>query len=242
MARSVSVCLSWRDATFFGQHRTSALQLKSSHHKIFESHATGCAGDTGTWVAIVGPTSPWVFEPSTTTPKLTTTQPWVRMRMGSSCTWSRESSPIARVLRNHSSRDLSVHGFFRVLSKQTKKEGQCFVRTARRKRSKSAGLCTAMHAPVIWRSVTCRMRLPVYANEPLSGWKIVPSNRIFSRSDGDKFQRFANRSTLNSCNFVVSWRIELKFVALESWRVSFFNNVSFVAKRWGLKNHPAVPS
>ena len=49
---------------------------------------------------------------------------------------------------------------------------------------------------------------------------------------------FANRSTLNSCNFVVSWRIELKFVALESWRVSFFNNVSFVAKRWGLKNHP----
>ena len=47
MARSVSACLSWRDATFFGQHRTSALQLKSSHHKIFESHATGCAGDTG---------------------------------------------------------------------------------------------------------------------------------------------------------------------------------------------------
>ena len=69
MARSVSACLSWRDTTFFGQHRTSALQLKSSHHKIFESHATGCAGDTGTctWVAIVGPTSPWVFEPSTTT-------------------------------------------------------------------------------------------------------------------------------------------------------------------------------
>ena len=49
---------------------------------------------------------------------------------------------------------------------------------------------------------------------------------------------FANRSTLNSCNFVISWRIELIFVALESWRVSFFNKVSFVAKRWGLKNHP----
>ena len=57
MARSVSACLSWRDATFLGQHRTSALQLKSSHHKIFESHATGCAGDTGAWVAIVVPTT-----------------------------------------------------------------------------------------------------------------------------------------------------------------------------------------
>ena len=50
-----------------------------------------------------------------------------------------------------------------------------------------------------------------------------------------------NRSNLNSCNFVVSWRIELKFVALESWRVSFFYNKSFVAKRWGLRNHPRSP-
>ena len=55
------------------------------------------------------------------------------------------------------------------------------------KRSKSADLCTAMHAPVICMTVG---DMPVYANEPLSGWKIkplVPSNRIFSRSDGDKF-------------------------------------------------------
>ena len=193
MARSVSACLLWRDATFFGQHRTSALQLKSSHHKIFESHATGCARDTGTWVAIVGPTSPWVFEPSTTTPKLTSTQPWdwVRMRMGSSCTWSRESSPIARVLRNHSSRDLSVHGFFRVLSKQTKKEGQCLWELQGVKKK----ICGSFAPPYACASdmTIGDMRMPhasAYANEPLSGWKIkplVPSNRIFSRSDGDKF-------------------------------------------------------
>ena len=68
----------WRGRSRLADRGVTLLFLASTELlrcKIFESHATGCAGDTGTWVAIVGPTSPWVFEPSTTTPKLTTTQP-----------------------------------------------------------------------------------------------------------------------------------------------------------------------
>ena len=108
-------------------------------------------------------------------------------------------------------------------------------------RRKSAGLCTAMHAPVIWRSVTCICRMPLC----ICKWTVVRvENQAACAVDTGSFpvvtvtNLFANRSTLNSCNFVVSWRIELKFVALETWRVSFFNNIRFVAKRWGLKNHP----
>ena len=88
--------------------------------------------------------------------------------------------------------------------------------------------------------VTCRCRC-VYMQ--MTRCQRGKSSRLLCRRNGSfpvvtVTNLFANRSTLNSCNFVVSWRIELKFVALESWRVSFFNNVSFVAKRWGLKNHP----
>ena len=103
------------------------------------------------------------------------------------------------------------------------------------KRSKSADLCTAMHAPVIWRSVTC---LCMQMNRCQGGKSSRLCHRTGSFPVVTVTNLSANLSTLNSCNFVVSWRIELKFVALESWRVSFFNNVSFVAKRWGLKNHP----
>ena len=52
----------------------------------------------------------------------------------------------------------------------------------------------------------------------------------------------ANRSTLNSCNFVVSWRIELKFVALESWRVSFFLQRKFCCKTLRFEKLSAVPT
>ena len=109
------------------------------------------------------------------------------------------------------------------------------------KRSKSVDLCTAMHAPVICMTVR---DMPVYMQmNRCQGGKSSRLHLNLCRRTGSfpvvtVTNLFANRSTLNSCNFVVSWRIELKFVALESWRVSFFNNVSFVAKRWGLKNHP----
>ena len=44
-----------------------------------------------------------------------------------------------------------------------------------------------------------------------------------------------------SLTFAVFWRIELKFVALESWKVPLFHSVIFIGKRWGLKNHPWSP-
>ena len=245
MARSVSACLSWRDATFFGQHRTSALQLKSSHHKILkylkatkqtvheiQVHVLG-------WLAL----GQQVRGSSNQAPRH---RSWPRLNPEwvpeCGCGWAAaapdpvQSKPIARVLRNHSSRDLSVHGFFRVLSRQTKKRASA-CENCKAKRSKSADLCTAMHAPVICMTVG---DMPVYIQmNRCQGGK---SSRLCRRAGSFPVvtvtNLFANRSTLNSCNFVVSWRIELKFVALESWRVSFFNNVSFVAKRWGLKNHP----
>ena len=89
--------------------------------------------------------------------------------------------------------------------------------------------------PVILRPVTCQC---MQMNRCQRG----KSSRLCRRTGSFLIVTVtnlsANRSTLNSCNFVVSWRIELKFVALESWRVSFFYNKSFVAKRWGLRNHP----
>ena len=122
-----------------------------------------------------------------------------------------------------------------VQTNQKKRASAC--ENCKAKRSKSADLCTAMHAPVICMTVG---DMPVYMQmNRCQGGK---SSRLCRRTGSFPVvtvtNLFANRSTLNSCNFVVSWRIDLKFVALESWRVSFFNNVSFVAKRWGLKNHP----
>ena len=64
----------------------------------------------------------------------------------------------------------------------------------------------------------------------------VPSNRLFPMVTVTNDSQ--NRSTLNSCNFVVPWRIELNFFALESWRVPLFNSIIFIGKSWGLKNHP----
>ena len=117
------------------------------------------------------------------------------------------------------------------LNKPEKKASVC--ENGKAKRSKSADLCTA--SDVMGGDIA----LPVYANEPLSGGK---SSHLCRRTGSFPIVTVtnlsANRSTLNSCNFVVSWRIELKFVVLESWRVSFFHNLSFVAKTWGLKNHP----
>ena len=64
----------------------------------------------------------------------------------------------------------------------------------------------------------------------------VPSNRLFPMVTVTNVSQ--NRSTLNSCNFAVPWRIELNFFALESWRVPLFNSIIFIGKSWGLKNHP----
>ena len=160
MARSVSACLSWRDATFFGQHRTSALQLKSSHHKIFESHATGCAGDTGTctWVAIVGPTSPWVFEPSTTGH-----WSWPRLNPECGCGWAAAAPDPVKVSPLQEFYEIIPVVIFQCMgsfvfcpNKPKTRASAC--ENCKAKRSKSADLCTAMHAPVIHvrRSVTCQ--------------------------------------------------------------------------------------
>ena len=87
----------------------------------------------------------------------------------------------AGVLENHTSRDLSGHDSFRVASKQTK--NKVLVKTERKK--KQICLRRSLHAA----AVTAGRALSEYASESLSGWKIkpvVPSNRLFSRSDGDK--------------------------------------------------------
>ena len=114
------------------------------------------------------------------------------------------------------------------------KRGSVLVRTARRKEANLRIFAPpCMHQ--WYRSVTCQC---MQMNRCQGGKSSRLCRRTGSFPVVTVTNLFANRSTLKSCNFVVSWRIELKFVALESWRVSFFNNVSFVAKRWGLKNHP----
>ena len=64
--------------------------------------------------------------------------------------------------------------------------------------------------------------------------RLVPSNRLFPMVTVTNWS--PNRSTLNSCNFAVFWRIELKLVALESWKVSLFHSIIFIGKSSGLKS------
>ena len=82
MVKPVSACfiLAWR-FFFLGPSRTSV--LKALHKKKWKTKRQAVQEDhTCAWFAFGGPTSPrigvqWVFRPSTTTPKLTTTQPWL---------------------------------------------------------------------------------------------------------------------------------------------------------------------
>ena len=66
--------------------------------------------------------------------------------------------------------------------------------------------------------------------------RLVPSNRLFPMVTVTNWS--PDRSTLNSCNFAVFWRIELNLVALESWKIPLFHSIIFIGKSWGLKNHP----
>ena len=148
MARSVSAWLSWRDATFFGQHRTSALQLKSSHHKIFESHATGCAGDTGTWVAIVGPTSPWGLRTKHHDTEVDHDSTL------SKCGWVAAAHDPVKVRPLQEFDEIIPVVIFQCMgsfvfcpNKPKKRASAC--ENCKAKRSKSVDLSTAMHAPVI---------------------------------------------------------------------------------------------
>ena len=205
-----------------------------------ENQVTGCAG--GLHMRLVclrwaNKSKDWLsmgLQTSTTAPKLTTTQPvtvTLTESIDSSCTWTRESRSFRK---SHQSWSFRTWFLLRCVQTNQKQSARKNWKEKEAKRSKSAFVDLCMQRP--WPLVVHCQSMQV---NRCQGGK---SSRLCRRTGSFPVVTVTNyspnRSTLNDCNFVVSWRIELKFVALESWRVPFFYSLSFVAKLWGLKNHP----
>ena len=242
MARSVSACLSWRGATFFfGKHRASA--LKSSHHKIFESHATGCA-EIQSYRYLGG--HRWANKSMGLRTKHRDTEvdhhstlcrcEWIATAPGPV-----EVRPLQEFYEIIPVAIFSVHGFFHVMSKQTRKESQCLWELQGEKKQ----ICGSLHchAPVISRPVTCTANVCKSTQENrCQGGK---SSRLCRRTGSFPIVTVtnlsANRSTLNSCNFVVSWWIELN-CCVGKLKSFFFLQHKFCCKRLRFEQSSAVAS
>ena len=132
------------------------------------------------------------LRPISTTPKLTTTETLSTSR----CRWI--AAAPAHLIPWNFAHCKSFYELFQswsfsawVLSfyvQTNQKRGPVLVRTARRK---EAEICGSLHrhAPTIWRAVICIASVCKWTGW-IVRWKIkplVPSNQIFSRSDGEKF-------------------------------------------------------
>ena len=203
-----------------------------------ENQATGCAG--GLHMRLVclwwaNKSKDWLssgLQTSTTAPKLTTTQPWAwRSWSTSSCTWTRESRSIRKSYQSWSFRTWFLLRCVQTNQKQSARKNW---KEKEAKRSKSAFVDLCMQRP--WPSVVHCQSMQVNRCQGGKSSRLCRRTGPFPVLTVTNYS--PNRSTLNDCNFVVSWRIELKFFALESWRVPFFYCINFVTKLWGLKNHP----
>ena len=193
---------------------------------------------TCAWFAFGGPISPrigfqWVFRQA---PRH---RSWPRLNRDPDGVDRQAAAPYglvkAGVLENHTSRDLSGHDSFCVASKQTK--SKVLVKTERKK---SAFFDLCMQRP--WPPVVHCQSSSMQVNRCQGGQSSRLCRRTGSFPVVTVTNYSPNRSTLNDCNFVVSWRIELKFVALESWRVRFFLYSKFRCKTLRFEKSSAVPT
>ena len=149
----------------------------------------------------------------------------------SSCTWTRESRSFRK---SHQSWSFRTWFLLRCVQTNQKQSARKNWKEKEAKRSRSAFVDLCMQRP--WPPVVHCQSMQVNRCQGGKSSRLCRRTGFFPVVTVTNYS--PNRSTLNDCNFVVSWRIELKFVALESWRVPFFYSLSFVAKLWGLKNHP----
>ena len=170
-----------------------------------------------------------VSQPNTTALKLTTTQPWAG---GKPLHPDPRSSPISKVLvTSRQSLSLSTR-LLRHVSEQSK-QGQRTVHV-----EISTEKEANRHSSIFGTGRSECMQMNRCQGGKAA--RLMPSNWLFPMVTVTNWS--PNRSTLNSYNFAVFWRIELIFLALESWRVPLFYSIIFIGKSWGLKKSSVVPS
>ena len=147
-----------------------------------------------------------VSQPNTTAVKLTTTQPWVD---GKQLHPDPRRSPISKILvTSRQSLSLSTRLLRRVSEQSKQGQHPVHVEIWTEKDANRPSSISGTGRSECMQMNRCQGGKAVHS---------VPSNRLFPMVTVTNWS--PNRSTLNSCNFAVFWRIDLKFVALESWRV-----------------------